>query len=177
MKITRLELPDLAMIEPEPVRDARGFFGRLFDEALLEEAGLCARYPQWSVSHNTRAGTLRGLHWQADPNGEVKLVRCTRGAIFDVAVDIRKDSPTFGRYIALELTAENHRAFYIPRGFAHGFQTLTDDAEVLYHISEPYRPDAARGAVWNDPGVGIAWPPCAERIISERDAALPRLPI
>jgi dTDP-4-dehydrorhamnose 3,5-epimerase len=118
---------------------------------------------------------LRGLHFQAPPNAEIKLVSCTRGAIFDVAVDVRPGSPSYGRWVGVELAADSGSALYIPAGFAHGFQTLTDDAEVLYHISEPYRAEAARCVRWDDADLAIAWPEMEQRVISSRDRALPRL--
>jgi dTDP-4-dehydrorhamnose 3,5-epimerase len=127
------------------------------------------------VSFNGRRGTLRGLHFQAPPHEEIKLVSCTRGAVFDVAVDVRPGSPSRGKWVGVELSADNRAAIYIPAGFAHGFQTLTDDAEVRYHISETYRPEAARGVRWDDPELAIAWPNIQERVISSRDLALPRL--
>jgi dTDP-4-dehydrorhamnose 3,5-epimerase len=130
--------------------------------------------PQSSVSFNARARTLRGLHWQAAPHEEEKLVRCTAGAIFDVIVDLRTESETYRRWFAAELSAANRRALYVPKGFAHGFLTLTDASEVLYMISVAYAPGYGRGLRWDDPSIGIAWPH-APAVISERDAALPRL--
>ena len=143
-----LDVPGLFLIELERKEDERGFFSRLFCAETFVQHGLCADYPQWSVSFNERRGTLRGLHFQAPPHEETKLVSCTRGAVFDVAVDLRPHSPSRGRWIAVELSADNRSTFYIPAGFAHGFQTLTDEAEVRYHISERYRPEAARGVRW-----------------------------
>jgi dTDP-4-dehydrorhamnose 3,5-epimerase len=143
-------------------------------EAFLER-GLCALYPQWSVSFNTARGTLRGLHYQAAPHEEVKLVSCTRGAVFDMAVDVRPGSPSRGRWVGVVLSADNGATLYIPSGFAHGFQTLTDGAQLLYHISEPHHPEAAQGVRWDDPDLAIAWPKTEHRVISGRDQALPRL--
>jgi dTDP-4-dehydrorhamnose 3,5-epimerase len=129
---------------------------------------------QCNASFNARAGTLRGMHYQAEPHGEPKLVRCTRGAIFDVAVDLRAGSPTYCRWYGVELSADNRYAFYIPPVLAHGFQTLTDDCEVLYQMGERYVAEAARGVRWDDPAFGIEWPEAdGERIISERDASYP----
>jgi dTDP-4-dehydrorhamnose 3,5-epimerase len=128
---------------------------------------------QVSVSYNRRRGTLRGMHWQAAPHAEAKVVRCTRGAIYDVALDLRPDVPTMRRWVGFELTAANSRALYIPEGCAHGFQTLSDDAEVLYLISAPYNPTAARGARWDDPAFAIEWPAVDERIIADRDRNWP----
>jgi dTDP-4-dehydrorhamnose 3,5-epimerase len=170
-----LDIPGLFLIELEKMEDERGFFSRLFCSETFLEQGLCANYPQWSVSFNGRRGTLRGLHFQAPPHEEIKLVSCTRGAVFDVAVDVRPGSPSRGKWVGVELSADNRAAIYIPAGFAHGFQTLTDDAEVRYHISETYRPEAARGVRWDDPELAIAWPNIQERVISSRDLALPRL--
>jgi len=170
-----LDIPGLFLIELEKTEDERGFFSRLFCSETFLEHGLCADYPQWSVSFNGRRGTLRGLHFQAPPHEEIKLVSCTRGAVFDVAVDVRHGSPLRGKWVGVELSADNRAAIYIPAGFAHGFQTLTDDAEVRYHISERYRPEAARGVRWDDPDLAIAWPNIEERVISSRDLALPRL--
>ncbi len=129
---------------------------------------------QCNASFNARRGTLRGMHYQAEPHGESKLVRCVRGAIFDVAVDLRADSPTFRRWHGVELSAENRLAFYIPAGLAHGFQTLADDTEMLYQMGDPYVPDAARGVRFDDPAFGIEWPALdGERIVSARDRAFP----
>jgi dTDP-4-dehydrorhamnose 3,5-epimerase len=175
MRIEALPLAGLHVFVPEPVSDIRGSFARCFSRAQLAEAGLVADFDEWSLSYNIRSGTVRGLHWQAAPHVETKLVQCVRGAVFDVAVDLRTGSPTLGRWHALELSAENRLTYYIPQGFAHGFQTLTDNAEVLYHISTPYHPEAARGVRWNDPDVSIRWPEAEHRVISERDAALPYL--
>ena len=170
-----LDIPGLFLIELERMEDERGFFSRLFCADTFREHGLCTDYPQWSVSFNKRSGTLRGLHFQAPPQEEIKLVSCTRGAVFDVAVDLRSGSPSRGKWAAVELSADNRSMLYIPAGFAHGFQTLTDDAEVRYHISERYRPEAARGVRWDDPDLAIAWPKSEERVISSRDQTLPRL--
>lgn len=175
MKLEPLSLPGMFLLTPEPITDARGFFARTFSRDALAAAGLCADFPEWSLSHNVRQGTLRGLHWQAAPSLEVKLVQCIRGAVFDVAVDVRPDSMTRGRWHAVELSADNRRSVYIPAGFAHGFQTLCDDTEIMYHISASYRHDAARGVRWDDPEIAISWPPARQRIISERDASLPYL--
>ncbi len=138
--------------------DARGYFARSYDAAVLAQHGLEPTDTQWSVSFNTARGTLRGLHYQADPHGEWKLVRCTRGAIFDVAVDLRAGSPTRGQHVAVELSAESGRALYIPPGCAHGFQTLADDTELLYGISPAYVAEGARGIRFDDPALAIAWP-------------------
>lgn len=175
MKIEPLPLDGLFRIIPEPVHDIRGLFARCFSSSALAAAGLETEFVEWSVSNNIRGGTLRGLHFQAAPHLETKLVQCVRGAIFDVAVDLRPNSPTRGKWYAVELSAANRHMLYIPKGFAHGYQTLADDTEILYYISEVYHPEASRGIRWNDPDLAITWPPAPERIMSERDAKLPLL--
>jgi dTDP-4-dehydrorhamnose 3,5-epimerase len=175
MRLEALPLEGLYRLVPEPAWDDRGFFARCFSRSALDAAGLIADLPEWSLSYNARRGTLRGLHWQAEPYLEAKLVQCIRGAVFDVAVDMRPGSATRGRWQAVELSAENRHILYISKGFAHGFQTLTDEAELLYHISEPFRAECARGVRWDDPHLAIAWPPTRERILSDRDRTLPLL--
>ena len=160
------------IVEPERYADERGFFARTWCTTELARRGLSARVVQASVSYNARRGTLRGLHYQVAPHAEVKLVRCIRGAIYDVAVDLRPESPTFRRYAAVVLDADNRFALYVPEGCAHGYQTLADDTEVLYQMSAFYAPEAARGVRWDDPAFAIPWPP-AERIIAERDRHYP----
>jgi dTDP-4-dehydrorhamnose 3,5-epimerase len=162
------------LVEPEPAADARGFFARVWCGREFAARGLGATLAQCSVSFTRRRGTVRGMHFQAAPHAEAKLVRCTRGAIHDVALDVRRGSPTFGRWVAAELTADNRHMLYVPEGVAHGFQALTDDAEVLYLVSEFHHPEAERGIRWDDDAAGIAWP-VAEVTVSPRDAALPRL--
>ena len=152
--------------------DERGFFARTFSREEFASAGLDDTIAQCSISFNAKPGTLRGLHYQAPPHAESKLVRCTQGAIYDVIVDLRPESPTFCEWIGVELSAANRVGIFVPKGMAHGFQTLTAAAEVLYQISESYQPDAARGVRWDDPRFGIDWPR-AERIISARDKAYP----
>ncbi len=174
MRFTETELRGAFVIELEPVADDRGFFARTWCAREFEERGLAARFVQCSVSFNRKRGTLRGMHYQKAPHEEIKLVRCTRGALYDVIVDLRVDSPTFARHCAAVLTPENGKMMYVPAGFAHGFQTLENDTEVCYQISEFYDPEAAAGVAWDDPAFGIAWP-VAERIMSERDRNLPRL--
>lgn len=175
MIFTETELKGAYTIEPEPVADERGFFARTFCAQDFAQRGLAAGMAQCSASFNSRRGTLRGLHFQAAPHAEEKLVRVTMGAIFDVIVDLRDGSPTYGRWIGQELSADNRRMFYIPKGFAHGFQTLQDKSEVFYQISTFYEPASARGVRWNDPAIGIDWPDAANAIISERDRTLPLL--
>ena len=169
MEIRDTELPGVYLVVPTRMEDARGFFARTWCRDAFDERGLCTAWIQSSVSYNRRAGTLRGMHYQVAPAEETKLVRCTQGAVYDVIVDLRPDHATYGRWVAVELTAENRHALYIPGGVAHGFQTLCDDAEVFYEISIPYRADLQRGVRWDDPALGIRWPDCGERIIAERD--------
>ncbi len=151
MRFQSTTLPGVFILELELRADERGFFARTWCQAEFEAHGLNPRLAQCSVSFNRKKGTLRGMHFQAAPHEECKVVRCTRGAIYDVVIDLRPDSPTRHQWMAAELTAENRRAFYIPEGFAHGFQTLVDDTEVFYQISEFYHPELARGVRWNDP--------------------------
>lgn len=156
----------------EPIADERGFFARAFCAAEMDAQGLCARLAQCNVSFNRHRGTLRGLHFQRPPHAEVKLVRCTAGRIYDVIVDLRGDSPTFARHFAVELSASNHKAVYVPEGFAHGFQSLEDDTEVFYQMSQPFAAEAAGGVRWNDPAFAIRWP-LDPTVISERDRSYP----
>jgi dTDP-4-dehydrorhamnose 3,5-epimerase len=162
-------------IDVEPIADERGFFARTWCQRELDARGLDARVVQCSVSFNLHPGTLRGLHYQAAPHEEVKLVRCTAGAIFDVIVDLRTGSPTFARHFGVVLSARNHRMLYVPKGFAHGFQTLEPETEVAYQMSEFYHPDLACGVRWDDPALGIEWPPADKRIMNERDRTYPDL--
>jgi dTDP-4-dehydrorhamnose 3,5-epimerase len=174
MQFIETPLPGAWVIEPDKLSDDRGWFARTFDADEFAVRGLNPAVVQCNASLNVQEGTLRGMHYQADPHGESKLVRCVRGAIFDVAVDVRLGSSTCRRWHGVELSAENARAFYIPAGLAHGFQTLTDDSEVLYQMGHRYVPEAARGVRWDDPVFAIAWPPArGERTISERDAGYP----
>ena len=160
------------LIEPEPVKDERGLFARVYCRDELAAHGLDPALAQSSVSWNARRGTLRGMHYQVAPHAEVKLIRCTSGAIYDVVVDLRPGSPTFRRWTAAELTAENRLMLYVPQGFAHGFQTLRDGTEVLYQISEFHHPESARGVRWNDPAFGIEWP-MSDPLLSARDREWP----
>jgi len=173
VKFSATPLPGAFVIEIEAHADERGFFARTVCEEEFARHGLNARFVQQSVSWNERAGTLRGMHYQAAPHEEEKLVRVTRGAIFDVIADLRPDSPAFGRWFGVELSADNRRQLYIPRGVAHGFQTMTADAEILYEMTVPFQPEAACGLRWDDPDLNIAWPQCTERIISAKDRELP----
>jgi dTDP-4-dehydrorhamnose 3,5-epimerase len=165
------------VIEREPAADERGTFARVFDAEEFASRGLMDRIAQSSISTNTRAGTLRGLHLQRPPHAERKLVRCTKGSLFDVVVDLRSESPEYGRWYGAELTPDNGRMIHVPEGCAHGFQTLADDTHVGYEISVPFVPEAADGVRWDDPTLGIDWPdpPDGGRIISARDTELPLL--
>ena len=160
------------VVEPERHEDERGFFARTWDGEELVAHGLNGNIVQCSTSYNRRRGTLRGLHYQAPPHEETKLVRCTAGAIFDVAVDLRPESPTYTRWVGHELSANNRIAFYVPEGCGHGFVTLADDTQVEYAISERYAPDAGRGVRWDDPSFAIDWPVEVE-VINERDRSYP----
>jgi dTDP-4-dehydrorhamnose 3,5-epimerase len=173
MKFVELALAGAFVIEPAPNEDERGFFARTFSAEEFAARGLKPTIAQCSVSFNRRRGTLRGLHYQAAPHQEAKLVRCTTGAVFDVIVDLRPKSSTFKRWVGVELSAENHHMIYIPEGFAHGFQTLADNTEVFYQISTAYMPEAARGIRWDDPELAIRWPATTDRVISPRDLLLP----
>ena len=173
MIFTETRLEGACTIDVEPHEDERGFFARVWDGDELAERGLDARVSQSSIAYNHVAGTLRGLHFQLPPFAETKLVRCTRGAIYDVVVDVRPDSATYLRWLGVELTGENRRTLYVPEGFAHGYQTLVDSTEVWYQMSAPYAPDAARGLRWDDPRLAIDWPAVERRVISERDAGWP----
>jgi dTDP-4-dehydrorhamnose 3,5-epimerase len=161
------------VIEPERREDERGFFARTWCQREFTEHGLNPRLVQCNISFNRWRGTLRGMHFQTEPYAEAKLVRCTMGAIYDVIIDLRPDSPTYTAWVAVELTTENRTMLYIPEGFAHGFQTLTDDSEVFYQMAEFYQPAAAQGVRWDDPAFGIAWPATEQRIISAKDQAFP----
>ena len=174
MRFVATPLAGAFVIELEELGDERGFFARSFCAEEFRAHGLDPVVAQCNVSFNAARGTLRGLHWQAAPHAEAKLVRCTRGAIWDVVVDLRPGSASARRWFAAELTADNRRALYVPAGFAHGFQTLADASEVLYQMSELYHAGLARGVRWNDPALAISWP-IAPAIVSERDRALPLL--
>lgn len=172
MIFTPTPIPGAWIVDIEPREDARGFFARSWCREEFARHGLDARLVQCSISFNRHRHTLRGMHFQAAPHEEPKLVRCTRGRMWDVALDLRRDSPTFRRWHGVELTAENRRALFVPAGCAHGFLTLEDDVEVLYQMGEFYHPESARGVRWNDPAFGIAWPTNAP-LLSDRDASYP----
>lgn len=172
MMVVETALNGVLILEVEPIGDERGMFARMWDRHALSSRGLTATIDQVSIAYNQIAGTLRGLHYQADPYAEAKTIRCTAGGVFDVAVDLRDGSPTRLRWIGVELTAANRRSLFVPEGCAHGYVSLTDAAEVQYQISTPYQPDAFRGYRWDDPAFAIEWPVEVRRI-SQRDAALP----
>ncbi|MBW8268570.1 dTDP-4-dehydrorhamnose 3,5-epimerase [Caldovatus aquaticus] len=176
MKVERLAIPDLLLIEPRRHADARGFFSEVYSRQALAEFGLDVEFVQDNHSLSRQVGVVRGLHFQIPPAAQGKLVRVVRGAVLDVAVDLRHGSPTFGRHVAVVLSAENWRQIWIPRGFAHGFCTLEPDTEVIYKVDAYYDRAADAGLLWNDPALGIAWPVSAEAaILSEKDRAAPRL--
>jgi len=174
MIFTPTELPGVWLIDLELKTDERGFFARTYCEQEFAAHGLQTCWPQCNTSFTKTRGMVRGLHFQAEPRPEIKLVRCVAGAVWDVVVDVRRDSPTFGRWQSFELTGENRRTLYIPAGYAHGFQCLTDACEMYYQMSDFYVPELAGGVRWNDPALGITWP-IAATIVSERDDALPLL--
>lgn len=172
MKFIETRLKGAFIIEPERLEDERGFFARTFCQKEFEAHGLNPRMFQCNISYNKHKGTLRGMHYQAAPMAEAKLVRCTRGTIYDVIIDLRPDSPTYCQWLAEELNAENSKMIYIPEGFAHGFQTLENDTEVFYQMSEFYSPEHARGLRWDDSVFWIEWPLNA-KIISDKDNNYP----
>jgi dTDP-4-dehydrorhamnose 3,5-epimerase len=173
VRFTETPLAGAWVIDLDRHEDERGFFARTFDRDEWVARGMDPAIVQCNTSYNARAGTLRGLHFQVEPHGEPKLVRCTRGAVFDVIVDLRPDSPTHRRWFGCELSAANGRALHVPAGLAHGFQTLREASEILYMMGNEYVPEAAAGVRWDDPAFGIEWPPAAQRTISERDRAHP----
>ena len=176
MEIIATALPEIRIVLPRRIGDQRGFFSEVWNARELSRLGIDGVFVQDNHVGNPLAGTLRGLHYQLPPVAQGKLVRVTRGAIFDVAVDIRRGSPSFGRHVGTTLSAENWRQAWVPPGFAHGYCTLEDDTEVLYKVTDYYSPTHERGIVWDDPALAIAWPFGADAaIVSERDRRLPRL--
>jgi dTDP-4-dehydrorhamnose 3,5-epimerase len=173
VKLVPAALHGSLLVEIEPIGDDRGFFARIWDEAVFAEAGIPVRNLQTNLSYNRRRGTVRGLHWQVEPYGESKFLRCTRGSVFDVAVDLRPDSPTYGRWQGYVISAAERNMVFVPAGCAHGYQALEDDAEVSYQVSHPYVPGSERGIRWDDPALGIDWPITDEVIVSPKDAAWP----
>jgi dTDP-4-dehydrorhamnose 3,5-epimerase len=172
MKFVETKIKGAFLIEPERLTDKRGFFGRVWDLKEFKKHGLDPKLAQCSISFNKKKGTLRGMHWQAAPHAENKVARCTMGAIYDVIIDLRPESKTFKKWFAVELSAENRRMLYIPKGVAHGFQTLSAKTEVFYQISETHHPQSARGVKWNDPAFKIKWP-LPISVISTKDTTYP----
>lgn len=175
MRFDRTPIAGVWVVRAESVVDERGAFARTFCAREFAAHGLNDKLVQSSVSSNRLKGTLRGLHWQARPHAEAKLIRCGQGALFDVAVDLRSDSATFGRWFGIELTANDHTMLYIPEGCAHGFQTLRDDSVVNYRMSAFYEPASSRGVRWDDPDLAIRWPLPDQAVLSEKDRELPTL--
>ncbi|MCB1754022.1 MAG: dTDP-4-dehydrorhamnose 3,5-epimerase [Gammaproteobacteria bacterium] len=169
MIFTETKLAGAFIIDLKKLEDERGFFARTFCSRELEEHGLISNVEQANMSWNEKAGTMRGMHYQVDPYQETKLVRCTRGALYDVIIDLRKDSPTYREWIGVELTADNRRALFVPRDFAHGFVTLEDNTDAFYMVSQSYVPGAEAGIRWNDPQFAIDWP-VKPTVVSEKDA-------
>lgn len=172
MKFVPTKLAGPWLMELERLEDERGFFARTYCEREFAAHGLNTRWPQCNLTRTLRRGMIRGLHYQAEPKPEIKLIRCVAGAVWDVIVDLRPGSPTYGQWEAFELSAENRLQLYVPTGFAHGFQCLTDNSEVFYQMSEFYHPDLARGVRWDDPRLNIPWP-IPNPTLSERDRTLP----
>lgn len=176
MKATRLAIPDVLLLEPVRHRDHRGFFSETYSKRALAEAGVEIDFVQDNHSLSRERGVVRGLHFQTEPAAQDKLVRVPRGAVFDVAVDLRHGSPTFGKWVGAILSADSWHQLLIPKGFAHGFCTLEPDSELLYKVSDYYAPECDRGVAWNDPDIGIDWPVAPEAaVLSDKDAKQPRL--
>lgn len=175
MKITKTKLNGVMLIEPKIFGDHRGWFTETYNEENFKKAGIDTVFIQDNHSFSATKGTLRGLHYQKDPKAQTKLVRCTKGSIFDVAIDIRKESPTYGEWYGVELSEENKKQLLVPKGFAHGFMTLTDDVEVQYKVDELYSPEHDRGIFWGDPEIGIEWPINIQPVLSAKDENAPLL--
>ncbi len=173
MRFTPTALHGTYVLEPETKPDDRGYFARAWCEKECAANGIDFRIVQCNLSFNRRANTLRGMHYQAPPHAEAKVIRCTRGRVYDVLVDLRPDSPSFRKWVAYELTPENRLALYAPAGLAHGFQTLEDESELFYLMSAFHHPESARGVRWDDPAFGIKWPDCANRLLCDRDRSYP----
>jgi dTDP-4-dehydrorhamnose 3,5-epimerase len=173
VKISPTEIPDVLVVETGQVRDDRGYFAEIYSARMMETAGFSETFVQDNLS-TSRKGTLRGLHYQIEPHGMGKLVRALRGAVFDVAVDIRRGSPWYGKWVARTLTSENRQALWVPAGFAHGFLALEDDATVLYKCTTTHAPESERAIHFGDPTIGIAWP-AAPTLVAPKDAAAPTL--
>jgi dTDP-4-dehydrorhamnose 3,5-epimerase len=173
--ITPLAIPEVLLITPKRHGDARGWFSETWSRKSLAAAGIEADFVQDNQAFNARKGTLRGLHFQKAPHPQAKLIRALKGAILDVAVDVRPGSPTYGRFVTAELTAERGEQLFVPRGFAHGYCTLTDDCELFYKVDGLYAPETEGGLIWNDPDLAIPWPLDGEPVLSDKDKLLPRL--
>ncbi|MDQ0974613.1 dTDP-4-dehydrorhamnose 3,5-epimerase [Neobacillus niacini] len=175
MNVIETYIQGVKIIEPKVFGDHRGWFMETYSGAMFEEAGIDIKFVQDNQSFSATKGTLRGLHYQLNPKAQTKLVRCTKGAIFDVAVDIRKGSPTFSKWFGIELSADNKKQLLVPKGFAHGFITLTDDVEVQYKVDELYAPECDRGILWSDPQIGVEWPIDISPVLSAKDEKAPLL--
>lgn len=175
MEFSETPLNGVYILEPSVFGDHRGWFMETYNESIFKKANIELSFVQDNQSFSASKGTLRGLHYQLNPQAQTKLIRCTKGAIYDVAVDIRKDSPTFGKWFGIELSAKNKKQLLIPKGFAHGFMTITDDVEVQYKVDELYAPECDRGIIWNDAEIGIEWPIDIVPILSEKDEKAPLL--
>lgn len=175
MKFIQTELEGVFIVNPTVFGDHRGWFMETYSESKFHEQGLQLHFVQDNQSFSAAKGTLRGLHYQANPKAQTKLVRCTKGAIFDVAVDIRRGSPSYGKWFGIELTADNKKQLLIPKGFAHGFMTLVDNVEVQYKCDELYSPECDGGIIWNDPEIGIDWPMHIHPVLSRKDETAPLL--
>jgi len=169
----RVDIPDVVLVEAKAFDDGRGFFMETYKRSQFEGGGIPQRFLQGNYSHSTARGVLRGLHYQMNPHAQGKLVWAMRGEIFDVAVDIRKGSPTYGKWVGEVLSGENRRMLYVPEGFAHGFMVLSDAADVLYQVTDEWDPKTERSIVWNDPDLGIKWPLDVTPLLSDKDAAAP----
>jgi dTDP-4-dehydrorhamnose 3,5-epimerase len=175
MKFTSTPIENLIIIEPTAFGDHRGWFMETYSQAKFSENEIDLTFVQDNQSFSASKGTLRGLHYQLNPKAQTKLVRCTQGSIYDVAVDIRKESSTYGQWFGIELSAENKKQLLIPKGFAHGFMTLTENVEVQYKVDELYAPECDRGIIWNDPAIGIKWPMEITPVLSAKDEKAPFL--
>lgn len=175
MEVYKTKLVGVMVIEPKVLGDNRGYFMETYNKAVLKNLGVDHDFIQDNQSLSATKGTLRGLHYQLNSKAQTKLVRCTKGSIFDVAVDIRKESPTYGEWFGIELSAENKKQLLIPKGFAHGFMTLTDNVEVQYKVDELYSPEHDRGIIWSDPEIGIDWPMDIKPVLSAKDENAPLL--
>jgi len=177
MILNKTNLAGIFILEPERFDDERGFFARAWSESELAARGVESKFIEGNISFNQHRGTLRGMHYQAAPFGQAKLVRCTRGAMFDVGIDMRPQSPTFKQWLGVELSAQNRLMLYLPGDFAHGYLTLEDETEVHYQVSQVYVPRANRGVRWDDPAFGIEWPATEELVINERDQNYPNFTV